>query len=149
MLQTLSLLFPLLAPHSIEVTSDLDPRELYDVTAYDLEWAVVPDDQRLEGRVVVHATVTGTDVARITLDMADELELLDARTAGGDALPFERGEHLVHLALPEPVGAGSELDLELRYRGNPRAKDSFSGFHWAASADGCRVRLQTRAESMK
>ena len=132
MLHALTLLLPLLATPA----QDADPREHYDVTAYELEWAVVPADQRLEGRVVVRATATAPELSRVTLDMAAELELVAATTEDGKALEAERDGDLLHVSLPGAVEAGSELAVVVQYRGNPKAKDDFSGFHWAETEGG-------------
>ena len=132
MLRTTLLLLPLLsAPQPAG-----DPRDLYDVTAYELQWAVVPSDERLEGRVVVHAKSVASELARVTLDMQADLELLGVANADGAALKSEREGDLVHISLPATLAMGDEFAVALRYRGHPKAKDSFSGFHWASSADG-------------
>ncbi|MCA8980576.1 MAG: M1 family metallopeptidase [Planctomycetes bacterium] len=132
MLRTTLLLLPLLAAPERAG----DPRDHYDVTAYEMQWAVVPSDQRLEGRVVVRAKSVATKLARVTLDMQADLELLGATTEDGKALTTEREGDLLHVTLPAELAMGDEFAVALRYRGHPKAKDSFTGFHWAKTADG-------------
>jgi len=132
MLHPITLLLPLLATSN----QGGDPRDLYDVQAYEMQWAVVPDDQRLEGRVVVRARTLGKDFDRVTLDMVADLELLGVSTEDGTELQAEREDDYVHITLPAALDAGTDFAVALRYRGNPKAEDSFSGFHWAQTRAG-------------
>lgn len=127
---------PILLPLLLAIAEDADPRTAYDVDAYHLEWVVVPDDRRLEGRVVVEARATVGALSRVTLDMHEQLELVAARGADGAALETSRDGHALTVALPAPVESGNAFAITLDYRGHPKATDSFSGFHWAQTADG-------------
>lgn len=132
MLNSTLLLLPLLTGSTLES----DPRDLYDVTAYEMQWAVVPTDKRLEGRVVVRGLSLATELSRVTLDMHADLELLGAATDSGTELKATREGDLVHVELPTPLAVGADFAVALRYQGHPKAKDSFSGFHWVQTADG-------------
>ncbi len=127
---------PLLLPLFVQSAEATDPRTAYDVDAYRLEWVVVPDDRRLEGRVVVEARATVGALSRVTLDMHEQLELVAARGADGAALASARDGHLLTVDLPAPLESGEAFAIALDYRGHPKATDSFSGFHWAQTADG-------------
>ena len=118
-----------------------DPREDYDVLAYDLDFLVLPETRRLEGRVGVRGRAL-VDLGQVQLDMEAGLTALAVRLGGAgetgveQELVFEQLGDALSVELPAELVAGEDFEFSVRYRGSPRAKDSFSGFHWRETAAG-------------
>lgn len=118
-------------PSSIAET---DLRTAYDVEAYDLELAVRPEEEVLEGVVLVTARASeALEVVR--LDLEDLHEVSSVQDGAGRELEFERIEHglLAHLA--RQLEPGEVFSVRVSYHGNPKG-GAFDGFHWARSESG-------------
>jgi len=113
-----------------------DLREHYDVQAYDLQFALDPDTQTLEGVVTVRAKVTAERLETLQLDLKAGLEVLAAAQEDGPALAWEHAGDRLSIALSAPLAAGDELAVRVRYRGNPKARGGFDGFHWVKTPSG-------------
>ncbi|MDP6408301.1 MAG: M1 family metallopeptidase [Planctomycetota bacterium] len=121
----------------ITIAAAGDPRDHYDVLAYDLEFAVQPQTRTLEGRVTVHARVLAEELESIQLDLVAAMEVLECTDGEGRALEWRHEEDTLACDLTRPVGRDGELFVRVHYRGQPKARrGGFSGFHWAETADG-------------
>lgn len=136
MLHTALVLLLALAPTETGTDSpSADLREAYDVLAYDLDLEVSPEHRRLSGEVTVHARVVAEALALVRLDLVDELTVHAVRSGDVDVAFTHEADTLV-CVLPAPLARGAEFAVTVDYSGSPRARDSFSGFHWAETADG-------------
>ena len=120
-----------LAPSSVEE----DLRTVYDVEAYDLQLAVRPDTEVLEGVVDVVAVALQDGVRIVRLDLHALHEVLAVANEAGRPLDFERIEHGLVAELPAPVDTGTRFTVRVHYRGKPTGQ-GFDGFHWERSEDG-------------
>ena len=130
-------LLPLIAAAALALTGQEvgeDPRTHYDVLGYELELAVRPETQVLEGVATVSARALVDGLAAVQLDLYDLHEVLEV-SRDGRPLEVERGKDGFTARLSEPVAEGQEFRLRVHYRGSPEGK-GFDGFHWAKSADG-------------
>ncbi|MEM9998915.1 MAG: M1 family peptidase, partial [Bacteroidota bacterium] len=128
----------------------LDPRQAaYDVHYYDLDLAIDPAAEAIEGTLAVHAAVTDSlDVLVLDLDTK-----LEARAAfdlsadlGGDLLAAEpialglqrdAGQVLIHLG--RTLVPGDSLVVQVAYGGQPHVAERppwQGGFTWGETEDG-------------
>ncbi|MEM8557709.1 MAG: M1 family metallopeptidase [Bacteroidota bacterium] len=124
----------------------LDPRQAaYDVTYYDLDLAIDPAAEAIEGTLAVHAAVTDSlDV--LVLDLDTKLEARAAFDLGGDLLAAEpialglqrdAGQVLIHLG--RTLVPGDSLVVQVAYGGQPHVAERppwQGGFTWAETEDG-------------
>ncbi|MFT7487465.1 MAG: aminopeptidase N, partial [Candidatus Paceibacteria bacterium] len=107
-----------------------------DVLAYDLELAVRPSKEILEGVATITITDLAPELETLRIDLYDFYEVLDVRLAGGEKLAFSRnkGENWLDIS-----GLTSEsqqpLAVRIHYRGQPKG-GRFDGFHWETTEDG-------------
>lgn len=132
-LRPLSLL--LLAAPLPAATPPTDLCERYDVLHYRLEVRVEPEAQHIEGRVTLRARVGDEPLERFQLELLPDLEVRGVRLGEAELSVEREGVHLV-CHLPEPASPGRELELRIRYAGEPREQDRFSGFHWERTPSG-------------
>jgi len=112
-----------------------DARDQYDVEAYDLELAVRPDEQVLEGVMTLTATALVDDFENVQIDLHDLHEVIVVEQTDGSDLEFERIPHGLVARLPEPVARGAPFTLRVHYIGKPEG-GGFDGFHWEETAAG-------------
>jgi aminopeptidase N len=111
-----------------------DPRELYDVLSYELDFVVFPATETLQGRSTMRARALG-DLRMVQLDMKTTLEAFDVWT-GEQELAFEHREDALFVTWPETIPEGETFSLTVRYRGQPKAENKFDGFHWVRTPSG-------------
>ena len=111
-----------------------DPREAYDVLAYDLDLTVDPVTESLSGSVEVTLRAL-EELDSVRLDLVSLFEV-SAVERGDVALEFEHEGARLDCALGTVLQPGDETSVRVTYSGKPRAKDSFTGFHWARTEDG-------------
>lgn len=116
-------------------TSPQDPRDDYDVEAYDLELAVRPAEQLLEGAATLTATALVDDFQTVLIDLHDLHQVLLVEDTDGGGLEYERIPHGIRVELQEPVAAGTSFTVRVLYKGKPEG-GGFDGFHWAKTASG-------------
>ena len=125
----------ILAPPGLGAVGDEDLREHYDVKAYDLELAVRPETETLEGVVRVTARVSAESLESLVLDLQDLHEVLGVEALDGAPLSFHHEGDVLSITLAEPVSRGGEVVATIHYRGQPKG-GRFEGFHWARSSEG-------------
>lgn len=124
-----------------------DPRALYDVLAYRLDVAVLPDQQKIAAWVCVDARVGGDKLGVFELDMDPQLEAHDAMLlvapdlAGtieyrGVKLEYEHERALLDCKLPKALEPGTRFCIAVHYTGSPKSLDDFDGVHWSKTASG-------------
>ncbi len=128
------------APVAEPVASDLDLRTLYDVQSYALDLEVFPEQERIEGRVMVAARVL-SEMVQFQLDLVDELEVREVLLHGDlnaepVSLEFEHRRERLTIALGSVLAPDSDLRVEVAYSGYPKARDRFTGFHWSKTSAG-------------
>ncbi len=121
---------PLLASQGAE-----DLREAFDVQRYDLELAVRPEQELLEGLVHIAGIALEDALDTIQLDLNDLHEVRGVTDERGADLSFERIEHGLLISLPTPLAQGDSFRVSVSYSGKPEG-GSFDGFHWEHSASG-------------
>jgi len=109
-----------------------DLREDYDVKRYDLELAVRPSTQTLEGEVDIVAVALVDGLASVRLDLYDLHEVLAVRDGAGNELEFDRGDNGLVARLTERLAKKTEFTITVRYRGKPVGQ-GFDGFHWVTT----------------
>ncbi|MEI6666567.1 MAG: M1 family aminopeptidase [Acidobacteriota bacterium] len=95
-----------------------DGRE-YEVRHYDVDAAFAPDRQWIQGRTRLSVTALADNLTRLTLRLADGLEVESVWTAQHGRVLGLRVRHLNSLlvALPKPVVRGADLDVVVTYKG--------------------------------
>lgn len=114
----------------------------YDVLAYDLDLAIDPEAQRLDGTVTVEARAVRA-LRRLELDLDDRLQV-ESVTLGLDESPpqpaaFRHGGGKLWVELPEPVAGDRRLRVAVKYGGQPRVAPNppwEGGFTWKRTAAG-------------
>ncbi len=114
-----------------------DPRDDYDVLAYDLAFAVQPQTRTLEGRVTTHARVLADELGTVVLDLVEAMEVLECTDGEGKAIEWSHEGDALACELDRAVPRGGEFAVRVHYRGQPTARrGGFSGFHWVETEDG-------------
>ena len=111
----------------------------FDVHYYDLQLQVMPAQEALAGRLVMHATITiPTDALVLDLDTTFAVgSIVDART--GETLSFERLGGRLWIKLDRTVQPGDDVQLQVDYAGRPRVAPNppwDGGFTWIDRYDG-------------
>ena len=91
----------------------------YQVLHYDIDTAVMPDRQWIQGRTHLHLETLQDHVGRLTLRLADSLEVESVSTAQyGRLLGLRvRNHNGILVSLPRPVPIGTLLDVTVSYKG--------------------------------
>jgi aminopeptidase N len=110
----------------------------YDVLHYDLELDVFPNDQTIDGRLELTASLV-RPTERIVLDLDRALHVEEVSDERG-LLSWERDGDRIWIRSPRFEGdPGSELRLAIKYGGTPRVAPKppwEGGFTWAETRDG-------------
>ncbi len=94
----------------------LDGNAGYDVEHYAVHDTYRPGTDRLRGTTVVRATAT-EDLTRLSLDLVLPV---DGVRVDGTAAEFSKPHrHELEVQLPEPVDAGEQFTVKVRYHGRP------------------------------
>jgi aminopeptidase N len=101
----------------------------YDLKHIRFALDIDPKARHIRGEVTSTVAPFADGATEIELD-AEELHILEARV-GGRSASFQVGPKSVKVRLPQPVAAGSDVDVTLRYEGNPR-----NGLHWVGPEPG-------------
>lgn len=112
----------------------VDLRDLYDVEAYHLSLEVDPETETLRGLVTTTATSLTPSLETFQLDLVDAMEVTMVTVDGLEVEFTHTGDRLT-CGLPNPVPRGGRVAVGVEYSGSPQARDSFTGFHWARTAD--------------
>lgn len=114
----------------------------YDVTYYDLNLNVVPDEKTISGWCEVTANIT-SPIEWFVLDLHERLQVsqVELRTPDGDWQPVhqERRGNQIWTHLRPSRQPGDMLAVKVSYAGNPKeapAPPWVGGFTWAQTADG-------------
>jgi aminopeptidase N len=113
----------------------------YDVTHYELDLAVHPAQERIDGQLTVEADVTDS-LGVFVLNLDHRLSVTDIWHDGRTrSLPFERraGGNELWIDLPGAKTDGDRVDLTVAYEGAPRVAPNppwDGGFTWAESPRG-------------
>ncbi len=144
-LLALSLLFVAVSAHAQPRASDpsssggelIFEQAAFDVTYYDLELEVLPDQRALNGSLTMHAEVTiPTNTVVLDLDTTfTEVQVTEA----GRALAFERHGGRLWIDLGRTRQSGEKLIVRVEYDGQPRVAPNppwQGGFTWVDRGDG-------------
>ena len=114
----------------------------YDVTHYDLSLDIKPDDQYIEGKVIVSARfVHPTDVFVLDLDTLLIVKHIAQKLHTNEVKPlkFSRQVGKIWIALESTQQPGSQIKLVVEYSGHPRIAPRApwdGGFSWAKTPSG-------------
>ncbi|MBL7014079.1 MAG: T9SS type A sorting domain-containing protein [Candidatus Marinimicrobia bacterium] len=104
-------------------------QERIDVTFYDLFFKIYPEDESINGRTIVHATVKDSGLTAIDLDLKDGY-VIDSVLVNGQSADYTYSSDLlsIQLAMVEPPDIGTEFEAIIGYSGDPQSYDfgSFS-----------------------
>jgi len=91
---------------------------LYDVHYYDLALDLNPSTQILTGVVAIEATVTGTSIGTLDLDMWSGMSVSGAASDGA-ATTFSRSGNVLTVDLDRTYTTGENVVVTVSYSGNP------------------------------
>ena len=115
--------------------------EAYDVTHYNLELDYAVGSNLLVGNATLTIRVNRS-LDKLRLDLY-RLKVEKLQVTGHRGVKFRQSLGHLHVALPREVGAGSELTLTLRYRGNPGVvRDRAGEAGWEELTDGALTACQ-------
>jgi aminopeptidase N len=114
----------------------------YDVTFYDLRLRVTPSDSTIAGTLTVVADVIAR-LDQLVLDLDERLGIgevvLQAPTASGTSLTFERRRGKTWIELPGTRTIGDRITVQVTYGGKPRIAPNppwSGGFTWSRTPSG-------------
>jgi aminopeptidase N len=110
----------------------------YDVTRYELDLTYAVDSNRLKGLATL-TVVALVDVDRIRLDL-HSLDV-DKVLVDGKPVKYTHKRDVLAVRLTEPVASGRQLEVRVRYTGNPRParKRHLGTAGWEELTDGVIV----------
>jgi aminopeptidase N len=109
----------------------------FDVRHYRLAIAVDPAAKTIAGTLTMRATWLAAQ-PELQLDLAAELSVRALRL-GGEPVPFEHRDGVLHIRPAVPLGIGKEFQLAVDYGGTPHEAKRppwDGGFTWAKTKDG-------------
>lgn len=114
----------------------------YDVGHYDLDLTYAVETNRLDGDATL-SLVTTTETRRLVLDLA-RLDVAKVRVTGAVLARYAARSSRLVVDLKEPVTAGTELTLAVRYSGRPRplVERHLGDAGWEELTDGVIVAAQ-------
>jgi aminopeptidase N len=119
----------------------LPEQAAYDVTFYELDMQIFPEQQSINAAVTVVADVHDT-LEKFVLDLdpvfvIDAVELLEGDTI--QKLSFEKNDARLWSSLPEARQPGEQLKIRVSYAGQPQVAANppwQGGFNWSETGDG-------------
>ena len=117
--------------------------EGYRITHYDLALAYRVPSNRLDGGAVLTATAAGPEPLReFALDLSGALRVDRVMVDGARARHTHRADKL-RVTVAEPLAAGAQFKVEIRYGGAPKPMNSrFGTLGWEQLTDGVLVASQ-------
>ncbi len=94
-----------------------EDRAGYDVTFYDLDLILDPDNRKLGGIVDIHFKAL-TELSKIRFDLYENLDISSLKMSGQE-IPFLRNDRAVIASLPEPLVIGGDYIIVVGYDGKP------------------------------
>jgi len=120
----------------------LPEQAAYDVTYYDLEVSIVPDQKRIEGNVTVHA-VAQERLEELVLNLDRRLSVSKVWAPGQPSAPHpvqrRNDENEVWIDLAKTREAGDIVRVSVTYEGTPRVAPNApwdGGFSWSTTPSG-------------
>ncbi len=94
-----------------------EDRAGYDVTFYDLDLILDPDNRKLGGRVDIHFKALA-ELSKIRIDLYKNLDIISLKVSGQE-IPFSRNDRAVIASLPDPLVIGRDYTIIVEYDGKP------------------------------
>jgi aminopeptidase N len=94
-----------------------EDRSGYDVTFYDLDLILDPDNKKIGGRVNIHFKALA-ELGKIRMDLYENLDIISLKMSGQD-IPFSRNNRAVIASLPDPLVIGQDYLIIVEYYGKP------------------------------
>lgn len=107
-------------------------RSCYDVTFYDLNLNIKPEQRSIQGFNRIHFTAT-QDFSRLQIDLFENMSLDSILDESGERLAFEREGNATFVSFPEKVTQGTKGHFTVYYQGKPRVAPNppwDGGFTW-------------------
>ncbi len=109
----------------------------YNVTFYDLDLAIHPDEKSIDGALTMEALVVHP-LTQVVLDLDDALTVR-AMQVSGEAVDFEHADGRIWANAPVTMQPGQMLRVTVQYGGVPREAPNppwIGGFTWAETPSG-------------
>lgn len=110
----------------------------YDVTFYDIELCVNPEDQTIQGKTWISFRLLDDTLSTLELDLLESLNILSVTDEHQSPLIVDRKGHKVYIRLPQKESA-SIRKVGIEYQGKP-LKAFYppwkGGFNWSKDASG-------------
>ena len=94
-----------------------EDRAGYDVTFYDLDLILDPDNKKLGGTVNIHFKAQA-ELSKIRIDLYENLDIISLKMSGQE-IPFLRNDRAVIASLPDPLVIGRDYIIVVEYDGRP------------------------------
>ena len=94
-----------------------EDRAGYDVTFYDLDLILDPDNKKLGGTVNIHFRALA-ELSKIRIDLYKNLDISSLKMSGQE-IPFSRNDRAVIASLPDPLVIGRDYIIIVEYDGKP------------------------------
>ncbi len=115
-------------------------RTNYDVTYYELDVEVNPDNKYIKGTVSAHMKqLVNEEKQRIQLDLFSNLTVNKIYDENGVALNFEREGNVIWVSGNSPVQTGKMFEVNIEYEGQPTIAKRApwdGGFDWKKDENG-------------
>ncbi|MEZ6093212.1 MAG: M1 family metallopeptidase [Pirellulaceae bacterium] len=112
-------------------------RAWWDLLHYDLQVQFSPEDKTIQGSNAIRFKVVGQPLP-MQIDLQPPLEI-DSIDWQGQALNFTRDGNVFLIEFPEPLKAGSQHEIEIRYSGTPTESKNppwSGGVSWKTDDNG-------------
>lgn len=113
-------------------------RAWWDLTFYDLEVQVAPDQQFISGTNMIHYTVLKEGVQTLQIELQKPMRLLEA-LQDGERLKVEQNELIHYIALNKKQKEGAKEKVEIKFSGHPHVAlrpPWDGGFSWNKDNNG-------------
>lgn len=110
----------------------------FDITFFDIQVEVLPDEQRIRGDVTVHVYSLQDGVQDIELDLV-HLYKVESVSVKGEELNFEHSDDKLFIQLGEVMGEEDIIPVRIKYSGEPPVAQRppwEGGFTWDEDANG-------------
>jgi len=103
-------------------------QSLFDITSYQLNLDLYPDQYLLKGAVVIHGKSLTNDLDHIEIDFYHVLSV-DSIFQEGSTVPFDHQNNLISISLHNTINNDETFSVTIYYHGDPEEK-IYGSFGW-------------------